>query len=362
MITVTEKEVERWRSTPDTPMKWQEYPWEVGEERIPVTVAFGAGLNSTAMLIGCVLQGQPLDLILFANTGNERSETYMHCQQVSDWLERHGYPPVEVVSRDGKYDSLGDRCKGEDMGPSLAYGFQKKACSQRWKVRPQRKRINNWEPAQRTWEQGEYILKLIGYDVGETHRYQEAYDDNKGYMFEYPLVDWKWDRDDCERVITFADGICLPPKSSCYFCPSMKPEEILQLRRRHPDLYEDAIQIEKAMQSTLQEESSIEGLAGRHSWQDIVKAADEQPELLDRIRTRTIECSCYDGTRSRDEDMNEHLSDQISMDEKSLPFPLEKAGDLDEEREAQRSGGEEATDEKEVDVTIEQLEMSIPDT
>jgi hypothetical protein len=365
MITVTEEEVERWNSTPDTGMKWDEYPWSVGEERIPVTVAFGAGLNSTAMLIGCVFKGQPLDLILFADTGNERPETYLHCEQVSDWLEKHGYPGVEVVSRDGEYESLGDRCKGEDMGPSLAYGFRRKACSQKWKVAPQKKRINNWEPAQQTWDRGEYIIKLIGYDVGETHRYQEAYDDNNGYMYEYPLVDWKWDRRDCERVIMFADKICLPPKSSCYFCPSMKPDEILQLRRRHPELYEDAIEVEKSMQSTLQEDSSIEGLSGRFSWQKIVEAKDKQPELLERARSRDIDCSCYDGNRSRDEDMNEHLAEKVDPQEKDLPFPFEQAGKFDEMRKAERAGGEgtgaSPAEEETPDVTREQLLMSIPD-
>lgn len=358
MITVTEEEVDRWRNREETPMKWDEYPWDIGEKRLPVTVAFGAGLNSTAMLIGAVFQGQPIDLILFADTGNERPETYKHRDQVSEWLQAHGYPAVETVSRDGDYESLGDRCKGEDMGPSLAYGFRHKACSQKWKVAPQRKRIQNWEPARRAWDQDEYVIKLIGYDVGETHRYQEAYDDQNGYAFEYPLVDWRWDRDDCERVIAFADGICMPPKSSCYFCPSMKPEEILQLRRRHPDLYEDAIEIENAMQSTLQEDSSIEGLSGKLSWQKIVEAADKQPELLDKVRTREMECSCYDGQRSRDEDMNDHLSSNIDPEDKELPFPFEQASELDEARAAERSGGEA---EEEVDVTVEEVQATIPD-
>ena len=362
MITVTEEEIQRWKALPETPMKWDDYPWDIGEERIPVTVAFGAGLNSTAMVIGAVFQGQPLDLILFADTGNERPETYTHRDQVSEWLQEHGYPGIETVSRDGDYESLGDRCEGENMGPSLAYGFGNKGCSKKWKVTPQRKRIKRWEPAQRTWERGEYIIKLIGYDVGETHRYQEAYDDDNGYEFEYPLVDWKWDRDDCERVIMFADGICRPPKSACFFCPSSKPQEILELRRKHPDLFQKAIEIEKAMQSTLQEESSIEGLAGKHSWQDIVKAADEQPDLIDRIDTRTMECDCYDGERSRDEEMNEYLAEKVDPEEKELPFQFERASEFDEMIEAKRAGGEANDGETKVDVSVEQLEMTIPES
>lgn len=361
MITVTEEEIQRWKALPETPMKWDDYQWDLGEERVPITVAFGAGLNSTAMVIGAVFQGQPLDLILFADTGNERPETYKHLEQVSEWLQDHGYPAIEKVQRDGDYESLGDRCKGEDMGPSLAYGYQSKACSKKWKVAPQRKRIKRWEPAQRAWDQGELVIKLIGYDAGETHRYTEASDEEKGYEFEYPLMDWRWDRDDCERVIMFADGICLPPKSACFFCPATKPEEILQLRRRHPDLFEEAIEIEKAMQRDLQKDSSIEGLAGRHSWQKIVEAADQQPELIDRVRVRTMECNCYEGERSRDEEMNEYLAEKVDPEEKELPFQFERAAEFDEMIEAQRAGAEKEEEQASVDVPLKQLEMTIPD-
>ena len=38
-----------------------------------------------------------------------------------------------------------------------------------------------------------------------------------------------------------AAGLPQPGKSSCFFCPSMKREEIMLLKEQHPDLYARAI-------------------------------------------------------------------------------------------------------------------------
>ena len=43
---------------------------------IPHIVAFGGGVDSTAMIIGMIERQMPIDLIMFADTGGERPNTY----------------------------------------------------------------------------------------------------------------------------------------------------------------------------------------------------------------------------------------------------------------------------------------------
>jgi hypothetical protein len=74
-----------------------------------------------------------------------------------------------------------------------------------------------------------------------------------------------------------------------------------------------------------------------------------------------MQCRCYDGGRSRDEDMNEHIAESVDPEEKKLPFPFERASEFDEMREAERAGGDDQEEET-VDVSVEQLEMTIPDS
>ena len=63
----------------------------------PHIVAFGGGVDSTAMVIGLIQEKRPIDLILFADTGGERPATYAHIEAFSDWLEQQGYPRINVV-------------------------------------------------------------------------------------------------------------------------------------------------------------------------------------------------------------------------------------------------------------------------
>ena len=43
----------------------------------PVIAAWGMGLDSTAMIVELVRQGTPPDVVLTADTGSERPETYV---------------------------------------------------------------------------------------------------------------------------------------------------------------------------------------------------------------------------------------------------------------------------------------------
>ena len=124
---------------------------------------------------------------------------------MNKWLREHGMPPITVVEkmdRNGNRLTLETECLRSGTLPSIAYGF--KRCSQKHKVGPQEKFCNH-----------------------------------------HPLIeDWHWTRDDCIWAIQEA-GLPLPGKSSCFFCPSMKREEIEALKRQHPDLYRRALAIEE---------------------------------------------------------------------------------------------------------------------
>lgn len=63
---------------------------------------------------------------------------------------------------------------------------------------------------------------------------------------EYPLIDLRLSRDACHGIIQEA-GLPVPPKSSCFFCPFKRPSEWIELKRRRPDLFQRAVDIEMAI-------------------------------------------------------------------------------------------------------------------
>jgi hypothetical protein len=240
----------------------------------PHVVAFGGGVDSTAMVIGLVNLKQPIDLILFADTGAERPETYEHIKYFSEWLVERGYPAIEVVrkEKDGEVKTLEEECVKHKCLPSIAYGF--KRCSDHFKIRPQHKYIKQWQPALDTWAAGEKVFKYIGYDAGETRRMENAMKrvDNM-YENKYPLIEWGWEREECLEEIAKA-GVKIPAKSACFFCPSSRPKEIIDLYEKHPDLIERALNIEKNAELT-----SIKGLGRNYAWSEVIMMHKSQMAL-----------------------------------------------------------------------------------
>src|SRR5690606_134679 len=64
-------------------------------------------------------------------------------------------------------------------------------------------------------------------------------------------------------------GLPLPPKSSCTFCPSMKPFEIIELYEENRPEFYDAIEMERNASENF---GSIKGLGRDWSWWDLIKA------------------------------------------------------------------------------------------
>lgn len=249
-------------------------------------VAYGGGVNSTALLVGLHNRGRRPDLILFADTGGEKPGTYAYLSRIDSWLESVGFPQVIRVSNDGMYRTLEAECLARATLPSLAFGWR--SCSDKYKRRPQDKFLAGWGQAVAAWEQGKLVVKLIGIDAGEAHRAATAKDDSR-YRYNFPLIEWEWGREECIAAITAA-GLPVPPKSSCFFCPASRRQEVLELATDHPDLFARAVAMENGAKATL---TAVKGLGRRYAWADVPgEGRASLPLLTDEP---SLPCQCFDG-------------------------------------------------------------------
>lgn len=245
-------------------------PWP----ECPLVVAYGLGVDSTAMLVEFAWRKIRPDLILFADTGGEKPETYEYLSVIRPFLAGVGFPDVIVVRyrpRRAAYHTLEGQCLHTGTLPSLAYGG--KSCSVKYKKTPQDKYVANWGPARRCWARGGKVLKAIGFDAGPADSRRHRYVEDDQYRYWYPLAEWGHDRERCKEVIATA-GLPIPMKSACYFCPASKKQEIIWLREHHPDLLERALRIEDNAQAKL---TSVKGLGRSYSWRSFLAQLDDLP-------------------------------------------------------------------------------------
>lgn len=260
-----------------------------------IVVSYGGGTNSTALLIGLLERGQPPDLALFADTGGEHPRTYAYVAMFKGWLLERGVELVRVSN--GSYfpggqwpraESLEAWCHDHGQLPSKAYGLN--GCSVKWKRQPMDRYVRRHPMAVEAWARGEKVTRYLGIDAGESHRSQATVDeDHKLYVYERPLIDWGWAREECLEAVERA-GLPQPGKSACFYCPSAKKREVLELAEKDPALFKRAIALEKAGEDY---STSAKGLGRSWSWDALVKADKAQLKLFPE--PPEMACICFDG-------------------------------------------------------------------
>lgn len=244
------------------------------------------------LLLLCDTDRTP-DLVLFADTGGERPETYDHVQEMWLWCRLRGIE-FKVVDNGSpeKGRTLEENCLKRRELPSLAYGF--KGCSVKWKRQPMDRYIRDrWQPARDAWARGEKVIRYIGIDAGEVRRKQLPPDDK--FVYRYPLFEAGIDREGCIELIK-SHGLAVPGKSSCFFCPAMRKEEILalpaDLQKRAVFMEHNAVEARRAREAKGEVSvSSIKGLGRSHfSWEELLTGKAPTFEF-----DNPAPCDCMDG-------------------------------------------------------------------
>lgn len=272
-------------------------------------VCCGVGVDSVAMLVGLHALGIVPDLIVFADVGAEKPETYGYIAKLNAWLREQRWPELTVVRKpdSARHQALDDACLANETPPSLATGGH--SCSLRWKVETIDRHLNGvsrgadkfegWLPkAQR--HAGTYstpvlnddgtpqltkagnprrkkhhhetqlkAVKLIGYDAGtaDIRRANKGRREDHQFRYAYPLQEWGWEREQCVREIEAA-GLPVPVKSACYMCPASHRWELMWLAARHPELFAKALLIEDTARDGRHGFKTIKGLGRNWSWRE----------------------------------------------------------------------------------------------
>jgi hypothetical protein len=213
--------------------------------------SYGGGVQSTAVLVLASQGKVQYDHFLFANVGedSEHPDTLEYFKNVAmPFAEQHKLDLQEVRKyRKGEIETVRSRIFSTAKSvpipmkmPSGAPG--NRSCTMDFKIRV----VDRWVNQNRNGD-GRLTVGL-GISTDEIHRARtrEPEEIYKGLIkeLEYPLIDMRLSRNDCQRLIADA-GLPVPPPSSCYFCPFHSDVAWLELRVNRPDLFEDAVEIEK---------------------------------------------------------------------------------------------------------------------
>jgi hypothetical protein len=200
------------------------------ENVIKHVLSYGAGVNSTALLIFLIKNNYPLDLVLFSDTGGEFPHTYETIKYYKEYCESKNIRFEIVKSK--LSDSLYSYLWNKKIVPSI----MRRDCTAKFKIRPMRKFMRE------TYGKKTKFIQYIGIDYGESHRVMT--NDVKYIQNKYPLVDNKINREKCEEILR-SEGLLIPKKSGCYFCMFTKRQNWINLLNEDPELFNKAMKLEQ---------------------------------------------------------------------------------------------------------------------
>jgi 3'-phosphoadenosine 5'-phosphosulfate sulfotransferase (PAPS reductase)/FAD synthetase len=191
-------------------------------------LSFGAGLNSTALMIMIIEKKYPLDEVIFADTGGETPETYAHLKVTEEYLRLHNVPLRIVASKNG---TLYDTCNRRKVIPSQVWRW----CTRDKKITPIHFHYRNFDAP---------VIQYLGISYEERDRAKES--GNPLIKNKFPLIENKIDRQGCMDTIMMADfDFPAPSRSGCFFCPFNSISRWREIYEKHKELFLKAKELEE---------------------------------------------------------------------------------------------------------------------
>lgn len=185
-------------------------------------LSYGGGIDSTALLLYLLENGEPLDEVVYVVV-DDWPDSWDYIGLIDRWLwKNYGMEITYLIPHVEGTTSILEYSIKRRIAPLR----QNRWCSDKFKVR--------------TFDS--YVLSrakrpvvYIGIDAGEIHRAKVK---RRGRIrFRYPLIEAGITRDKAKKIIR-NHGLPVPPKSGCYFCPFQRRIQAMVLAKKYPQLWE----------------------------------------------------------------------------------------------------------------------------
>jgi hypothetical protein len=211
-------------------------------------LSLGWGKQSFGLAVMAALgEIEPVDFVVHSDTTHERTATYEFARKWTPWLEERGLRVITTSDNKAasKIRTVNEHgtvfCPVFTSNGSNIRGQLNRSCTQRWKIAPMRRVISAELDKRGLKKKPGAVTQLIGISLDEFQRMRVS--DTKYLVNEYPLVDMRMSRHDCEQYLR-RHNIEIPPRSVCVFCPYQRPREWRWLKENYPQDWNKAVEID----------------------------------------------------------------------------------------------------------------------
>jgi 3'-phosphoadenosine 5'-phosphosulfate sulfotransferase (PAPS reductase)/FAD synthetase len=210
--------------------------------------SWSGGKDSTYLVDELLRRGEPLDEVIFCDTGFEFPEMYEYIAKCKAYWEGK-YPDIKITllnwgdKAKEVYSSWADEPfkKGQYKGQVRGFPFHMGMswCTRELKVNPADNYLKKNYPADKY-----QVMKYIGIAVDEPKRIPE----NWGNQL-YPMATWGITEAQAEQILK-SRGLHNPlynhfDRTGCWHCPKQSLKSLNTLRKYHPKLWQKLKEMEQ---------------------------------------------------------------------------------------------------------------------
>jgi hypothetical protein len=209
-------------------------------------ISLGWGVQSFTLAAMVALgELEPIDFAIHADTTHEASGTYDFARRWTPWLEERGVRVVTVKNTKSitehrpnwRHDNVDiPAYTVTDKGNGQIH----RQCTGHWKIEPMRRYIQSVR-------NGEPVEQWIGISLDEYQRMKDS--DVKYITHRWPLIEKKIMRKGCEKWLS-ENGIEIPSKSSCTFCP-FHNSDLWRVIKNNPVDWAEAVAVDKQIRKAM---------------------------------------------------------------------------------------------------------------
>lgn len=208
--------------------------------------------------------------MIFCDTYKEFPAMYRHIERIRKVVEDAGIKFSEIkAEKDFDYYMFQHMPKRKNKDLEGLRGFSWPGPKSRWCSG--RLKIQIIEPYLRKLGKDYEVYQYIGLAADETKRLERENNKNPNHI--HPLVNWGWTEQDCLDYCYALgydwEGLYNQFKRvSCWCCPLQSLEELRHLRRFHPDLWTQLLDMESRTWRSFRADYSVQELEKRFEFEE----------------------------------------------------------------------------------------------
>ena len=252
-------------------------------------ISLGVGVQSSGLYyMSSKNEIERCDYAIFSDTGGEKTKTLQYYDLLFEWMSKNnGIPLYKANYKNLKADLLNQTNSSNNrFAPIPAFtlnngkvGMLRRQCTNEYKIAQVTKKYR--EILNIGNKRFPITEIFIGITLDEVHRM--TIPQEKWKIHVYPFCGYKVYPDgNCVRINSkimsrndifnwyHNQGLSIPEKSSCVFCPFQSDQNWLRLKQMSPEDFKEAVKVDKAIR-----DSSKKGIKAPIYLHDSIKPLDE---------------------------------------------------------------------------------------